>query len=52
MGGLGYEFTETTSVVIGYRAMSVDYSNDGFVFDVVQQDQNEKAGAHAEVNSR
>lgn len=37
MGGLGYEFTETTSMVLGYRALSVDYSNDGFVFDVVQK---------------
>jgi hypothetical protein len=37
MGGLGYEFTETFSTVLGYRAMSVDYSNDDFVFDVTQQ---------------
>jgi hypothetical protein len=37
MGGIGYEFTETTSVVAGYRALSVDYSNDGFVLDVGQQ---------------
>jgi len=37
MGGLGYEFTETSSVVVGYRALSVDYSNEGFVFDIVQR---------------
>src|SRR5262245_57615210 len=37
MGGLGYEFTQTFSTVLGYRAMSVDYSNDGFVLDVTEQ---------------
>ncbi|MBW9115482.1 hypothetical protein JNB88_17705 [Rhizobium cauense] len=35
--GLGYKFNETISAVAGYRALGVDYSNDGFVFDVVQQ---------------
>ncbi len=34
---VGYKFNETFSSVIGYRALGVDYSNDGFVFDVVQQ---------------
>ncbi|MFD1327248.1 hypothetical protein [Mycoplana ramosa] len=33
----GYKFNETFSAVVGYRALGVDYSNDGFVFDVVQQ---------------
>ncbi|MCX7350378.1 MAG: hypothetical protein NTZ54_12935, partial [Alphaproteobacteria bacterium] len=36
MGGAGYEFTDNVSVFAGYRAMSVDYSNDSFVYDVVQ----------------
>lgn len=34
---LGYKFNDTFSAVAGYRALGVDYSNDGFVFDVVQQ---------------
>lgn len=34
---VGYKFNETFSSVIGYRALGVDYSNDGFVFDVVEQ---------------
>jgi hypothetical protein len=37
MGGLGYEFSDIFSVVAGYRAVSVDYSNDGFVYDIIQQ---------------
>jgi hypothetical protein len=36
-GGLGYQFNDTWSAVAGYRALGVDYSNDGFLFDVVQQ---------------
>ncbi|MDC7741219.1 DUF481 domain-containing protein [Rhizobium binxianense] len=35
--GLGYKFNDTFSAVAGYRALGVDYDNDGFVFDVVQQ---------------
>ncbi|PJO49114.1 hypothetical protein CQ052_19255 [Ochrobactrum sp. MYb15] len=35
--GLGYEFNDRISSVAGYRALGVDYSNDGFVFDAVQQ---------------
>ncbi|RYC15718.1 hypothetical protein [Ciceribacter ferrooxidans] len=35
--GLGYEFNERISATAGYRALGVDYSHDGFVFDVVQQ---------------
>lgn len=34
---VGYKFNETFSSVIGYRALGVDYSNNGFVFDVVEQ---------------
>ena len=37
MGGLGYEVSGSFSVFGGYRAASVDYSNNGFVYDVVQQ---------------
>lgn len=35
--GVGYEFNDRISAVAGYRALGVDYSNEGFVFDVVQQ---------------
>lgn len=34
---LGYRFNERFSMVAGYRALGVDYSDDGFLFDVVQQ---------------
>lgn len=37
MAGAGYEFTDNFSLFAGYRAASVDYSNDGFVYDIVQQ---------------
>ena len=37
MGGAGYEFTDHASLFAGYRAASVDYSNDGFVYDTVEQ---------------
>jgi hypothetical protein len=36
-GAVGYRFNNRISAVAGYRALGVDYSNDGFVFDVVQQ---------------
>jgi len=36
MAALGYEVTDTISMVGGYRALGVDYSNGAFVFDVVQ----------------
>lgn len=36
MGGAGYQFTESLSAVVGYRAAGVDYENDGFVYDTVQ----------------
>ncbi|MGK9286664.1 hypothetical protein [Sinorhizobium meliloti] len=34
---IGYRFSDTVSAVAGYRALGVDYSDDGFVFDAVQQ---------------
>ncbi len=37
MAGAGYAFTEHFDVFAGYRAVSVDYSDDGFVYDMVQQ---------------
>jgi hypothetical protein len=37
MVGAGYSFTEHFDVFAGYRAVSVDYSDDGFVYDMVQQ---------------
>jgi opacity protein-like surface antigen len=35
MGGLGYNASDSISLVAGYRGLSVDYENDGFKFDVV-----------------
>lgn len=34
---IGYRFSDTISAEAGYRALGVDYSKDGFVFDAVQQ---------------
>jgi hypothetical protein len=36
MGGVGYEFNDTFSGVLGYRGTGVDFEDDGFVFDVIQ----------------
>ena len=36
-GTLGYKLKDNLSVVAGYRALGVDYSHDGFVYDVVQK---------------
>ncbi len=36
MGGAGYQFNDSFSAVVGYRAAGVDYENDGFVYDTVQ----------------
>jgi len=33
---LGYGWTEGFSTTLGYRYLAVDYSNDGFVYDVSQ----------------
>lgn len=37
MVGIGYNINETLSATLGYRALGVDYSDEGFLFDVVQQ---------------
>lgn len=37
MAGAGYSFNEHFDLFAGYRAVSVDYEDDGFVYDVVQQ---------------
>lgn len=34
---VGYRINDSFSAVAGYRALGVDYSHDGFVFDVVQK---------------
>lgn len=36
LGGLGYEISDTVSIIAGYRALSVDYQNDDFKFDVTE----------------
>jgi hypothetical protein len=36
MGGAGYQWTESFATVLGYRALGVDYKDDGFVYDVTQ----------------
>lgn len=36
MGGLGYQVSDSFDLVAGYRGLSVDYKNDGFVLDVVE----------------
>jgi hypothetical protein len=34
--GVGYQFNESISAALGYRAMGVDYSDDDFLFDITQ----------------
>lgn len=34
---VGYQIKDSLSAVAGYRALGVNYSHDGFVFDIVQQ---------------
>ncbi|MGK6316459.1 hypothetical protein [Neorhizobium sp. DT-125] len=34
---IGYKFNDRISATVGYRALGVDYNNDGFEFDVVEQ---------------
>lgn len=36
MGGVGYDFSEHFGLFAGYRATSVDYSDDGFIYDIVE----------------
>lgn len=36
-GTLGYQLRDNVSAVAGYRALGVDYSQNGFVYDVVQK---------------
>lgn len=36
MAGLGYAPSDSFSIVAGYRGLGVDYSDDGFDYDVVQ----------------
>lgn len=37
MGGADYQFSQSFSAVVGYRAAGVNYENAGFVYDAVQQ---------------
>jgi len=37
MGGVGYKFTDRFSTLAGYRAVSVNYDHNGFVYDIVQK---------------
>ncbi|MEJ1159875.1 hypothetical protein [Prosthecomicrobium sp. N25] len=36
IGTIGYRFTENVQALAGYRALGVDYHNDGFKYDIVQ----------------
>jgi hypothetical protein len=36
MASVGYQFTETFELTVGYRGMGVDYDEDGYVFDMTQ----------------
>jgi hypothetical protein len=36
MAGVGYQWDDRLSFTAGYRALGVDYSHHGFVYDVVQ----------------
>jgi hypothetical protein len=36
-GGLGYKFNESVSMTAGYRALGIDYSDNGTVIDLVTQ---------------
>lgn len=33
---LGYQWTDSFSTTVGYRYLDVDYSNDGFLYDIAQ----------------
>ena len=36
-GGFGYAFSDRYSAVLGYRALSVDYSRNNFIYNIVQK---------------
>lgn len=36
LAAVGYKFNDKISAVAGYRALGVDYSNDGFTYDVIE----------------
>ncbi|MBP1883186.1 hypothetical protein [Sinorhizobium mexicanum] len=36
VGAIGYNINDRISALAGYRAMGVDYSNDGFTYDVIE----------------
>ena len=36
LGAIGFQWTQSLSIVGGYRAVGVDYSSDGFTFDVIE----------------
>jgi hypothetical protein len=36
LAGIGYQWNDRLSTTFGYRALGVDYEEDGFVYDVVQ----------------
>ena len=36
LAGVGYQYNDWLSFVVGYRALGVDYEDDGFVYDVIQ----------------
>jgi len=36
LASVGYQWNQSFSLVAGYRALGVDYDNDGFIYDVVQ----------------
>lgn len=37
VGSVGYFFNHTVGMTVAYRVLGVDYSNDGFVYDIRQQ---------------
>ncbi|WP_208250608.1 hypothetical protein WGT02_17650 [Rhizobium sp. T1470] len=36
LAAVGYTFNDTVLAVAGYRALGVNYSNDGFTHDMIQ----------------
>jgi len=36
LGAIGYKFNDRISAVAGYRALGVNYSNDGFTYDTIE----------------